>query len=99
MSSAKYVKIVEDILFPVDIAINGQRPWDIQIRNSQFYERVICDGSLGLGDSYVDEWWECERLDEFFARLLPSNPESKARDLIGKSIRFLASIALNRSSR
>lgn len=32
-------------------------------------------GSLGLGDAYVDGWWECDRLDEFFDRALRARLE------------------------
>ncbi len=33
-------------------------------------------GSLGLGESYMDGWWECDQLDEFIARLLHIDIES-----------------------
>ncbi|MBI2053830.1 MAG: cyclopropane fatty acyl phospholipid synthase [Candidatus Staskawiczbacteria bacterium] len=52
------------------IAINGHNPWDIKVINSNFYRRVKSQLSLGLGESYVDGWWECDRLDDFFYRLL-----------------------------
>lgn len=35
-----------------------------------FFKRVLQKGSLGLGESYMDGWWECERLDMFFHRAL-----------------------------
>lgn len=53
-----------------NIQINGDRPWDIQIKNPQFYPRIMLQGSLGLGESYMEEWWECEQLDQFFFYLL-----------------------------
>lgn len=34
------------------------------------FSRVLAQGSLGLGESYMDGWWDCERLDEFFFRIL-----------------------------
>jgi len=71
--------IVEDILAPAGIAINGNQPWDIQVHNEAFYRRVLRDGSLGLGESYMDGWWDSEHLDEFFTRIIPSRPEDKIR--------------------
>lgn len=54
----------------MDIEINGDRPWDIQINNPQFYQRIISGGSLALGESYMDGWWDCKATDEFFKRIL-----------------------------
>jgi cyclopropane-fatty-acyl-phospholipid synthase len=72
-------EIVEEILAPAGIAINGSRPWDIQIRNDNFYRRILKDGSLGLGEAYMEGWWDCERLDDFFCKILPCHPEEKIR--------------------
>jgi cyclopropane-fatty-acyl-phospholipid synthase len=71
--------IVQDILWTAGIAINGHQPWDIQVHTEAFYRRVLHDGSLGLGESYMDGWWDCENLDEFFYRLIPLRPEDKIR--------------------
>ncbi len=30
----------------------------------------MAQGSLGLGESYMDGWWDCEQLDQFFFRVL-----------------------------
>jgi len=60
------------ILESAEISINGQNPWDIKVKNDKFYNRVRAQGSLGLGESYMDNWWECDKLDGFFYRLLSS---------------------------
>ena len=61
---------VEEILEPAGITINGSNPWDIRVIKSSFYGGVKRRGPLGLGESYMCRWWECDRLDEFFYRLL-----------------------------
>ncbi len=65
-----YYSIVGDYLRKADIQINGNRPWDIQVHNPRFYKRVLRDGDLGLGESYMEQWWDCPQLDEFFTRVL-----------------------------
>ncbi len=60
------------LLRQADITVNGDRPWDIHIKNDRFYPRIIVHGSLGLGESYVENWWECEALDQFFFKILSS---------------------------
>jgi cyclopropane-fatty-acyl-phospholipid synthase len=62
--------IVEDALAMGDIQINGSRPWDIQVHDERFYRRVLAEDALGLGESYVEGWWDAEELDAFFFRLL-----------------------------
>lgn len=70
---------VRQILSLAGITVNGNHSWDIQVRNKKFYRRVLTQSSLGLGESYMDEWWDCEKLDEFFYRILRSKIESKVR--------------------
>lgn len=61
---------VEKIANTADIQFNGIRPWDVQVHNKAFALSVLKNGSLGLGESYMAGWWDCERLDEFFYRVL-----------------------------
>jgi cyclopropane-fatty-acyl-phospholipid synthase len=72
-------RLIEAILAQAGISVNGRNPWDITVRDNRFYRRVLVDGSLGLGESYMDGWWECDRLDEFFSRIIPTNPEAKLK--------------------
>jgi len=67
------------MLMPSDVQINGKRPWDIQIHNPNFYERVLSGGSLALGESYMDIWWDCEALDQFFERILEDRLDKKVK--------------------
>jgi len=63
-------KYIQQILAEARIQIHGSHPWDLQVHNENLYRRVITKGSLGLGEAYIEGWWDCERLDEFFARIL-----------------------------
>ena len=71
------MKQVINLLKEAGITVNGNQPWDIQIKNKRLYNHIILHGSLGLGESYMDGWWESERLDEFFYRLLKSKLDEK----------------------
>ena len=70
MSVSKTRQKIEDILSAADIQINGNRPWDMQVHIEDLYPRLLAKGSLGLGESYAEGWWDCDRLDEFFYRIL-----------------------------
>ncbi len=59
-----------ELLERCGITVNGSQPWDIQVHDERFYTRAMLNGSLGLGESYVDGLWDVERIDEFILRLL-----------------------------
>jgi cyclopropane-fatty-acyl-phospholipid synthase len=79
MKEPKVKKAVRKILEPSDVQINGNRPWDIRIHNPNFYERVLSGGSLALGESYMDGWWDCEALDQFFERILEDRLDKQVK--------------------
>ena len=79
MSDARLRQRARELLSLADVEINGNRPWDLQVHDERFYRRVLAQGSLGLGESYMDGWWDCERLDEFFHRILRADLEREVR--------------------
>ena len=66
----KYQQRAQQLLDQVDVRLNGSRPWDMKIHHPDTLERIFLTGSLGLGDSYMDGWWDCDQLDGLFDRLL-----------------------------
>ncbi len=51
------------------IEVNGPNPWDMRIHRPETISRISKDPSLGGGESYMDGWWDCDRLDDFFYRI------------------------------
>jgi cyclopropane-fatty-acyl-phospholipid synthase len=88
-------KRIQTLLDRADIKINGPNPWDIQVHNEQFYQRVISNGSIGLGESYMDGWWDVEQLDQFFYRALRANLDKRIRLNWGWISLYLRSVFLN----
>ncbi len=70
---------VTKLLNLADIQINGDRPWDIQVRDERLYKKVLAGGSLALGESYMDGWWDCDALDQFFDKIFRAGLEKKVR--------------------
>jgi cyclopropane-fatty-acyl-phospholipid synthase len=70
-------EIIHKLFLKKDIIINGKRDHDITIRNEKFYSRVLAEGSLALGESYMDGWWDSKRLDLFIARLTKGRLDDK----------------------
>ncbi len=70
MGKYDYSHQLEELIACRDIHLNGNRPWDIQVHDPRLAKRILTEGSLGLGESYIDGWWDCEQLDDFFFRVL-----------------------------
>ncbi|MGZ5382036.1 MAG: cyclopropane fatty acyl phospholipid synthase [Thermoanaerobaculia bacterium] len=77
-------RVLQDLFAPAGLRLDGDAPWDPKVHDERFYGRVLAQGSLGLGESYVDGWWDCEELETFCSRLLSSGVAQKVhvwRDL------------------
>ena len=61
---------VRKYLNQAGIEVNGPAAGDIQVSDPRFYSRVMAGGSLGLGESYMDGWWDTEDLEEFLYNLI-----------------------------
>nr|WP_241546871.1 cyclopropane fatty acyl phospholipid synthase [Thiohalobacter thiocyanaticus] len=59
------------------VCFNGKAPWDIQVHDPQVYERILGQGSLGLGEAYMDGLWDAREPDELFNRLLRADIEAR----------------------
>src|SRR5579862_989498 len=70
---------IEQILSSADIQINGNRSWDIQVHNEELYNRILRDQTLGLGEAYVEGWWDVNSLDECFFRILRTELEKQLK--------------------
>lgn len=76
------------------VKINGENPWDIRVHNPALFRRVIIHGSLGLGESYMDRWWECDQVDEFINRLLRTDLADNQK-FINHALNWLQSRVFN----
>ena len=76
---ALFKKQIQSALAGVDVVVDGTRPWDIRVHNEQLYKRIVMQGSIGLGEAYMDGWWDCDRLDEFFFRVIRGGLHTKYR--------------------
>ncbi|RJT45732.1 cyclopropane fatty acyl phospholipid synthase [Rahnella woolbedingensis] len=95
----QWYRIVSELLATADIQINGNRPFDLKVKNTDFFKRVLQEGSLGLGESYMDGWWECDRLDIFFQRVLRAGLENKLPHHFKDTLRIAAARLTNLQSR
>ncbi|WP_038038489.1 cyclopropane fatty acyl phospholipid synthase [Thioalkalivibrio sp. AKL10] len=70
---------VTQLLRSADVEVGGERPWDVQVHDERLYRRILAEGSLGAGEAYMESWWDTERLDELFFRILQASLDDKVR--------------------
>ena len=95
----KAESIIAELLEGADVAINGKRPWDVQVHDRRFYSRLLSEASLGLGESYMDGWWDCEALDEAINRILRAKLDVKVTGNWKMALFALQTKVVNRQSK
>ena len=79
-------RMVRDLLARAGIEVGGRAPHDLVVHDRRFYARVARDGALGLGESYVDGWWDCPALDQMITRI----HRARLPGAVRKNWRYLA---------
>ena len=51
------------------------------VHEPRFFARVLAQGSLGLGESYMDGWWDAPSLDGFLYQLLHAGVDERVHGL------------------
>jgi cyclopropane-fatty-acyl-phospholipid synthase len=80
--------VAHELLSNAGITVGGDAPWDIQVHDARVYARVLRDGTLGVGESYVDGWWDCASLDQMVTRLA----RARAELVVGESWAVLTQV-------
>lgn len=91
-------KTLRELLELADVHVNGSNPWDIQVHDARFYDRVLRDSSLGLGEAYMDGWWDSQSIDEFINHVLRAHLDEKVKNNTRLVLHVLRSKLLNRQS-
>lgn len=89
---------VSRLLEGAGVHLDGPRPWDIRVSDARFHRRVLAQGSLGLGESYMDGWWDAESLDELLCRLLRARLEQRVPG-VGAMLDGIAASLMNLQTR
>lgn len=71
--------IVKELLALAEIEVNGSKPADIQVHDKRFFDRLLQNPHLALGEGYMDGWWDCEAIDEFITRALRARLNEKVK--------------------
>jgi cyclopropane-fatty-acyl-phospholipid synthase len=89
---------LELLLQQAGITLNGPNAWDPQVHDARFYAKVIAQGSVGLGEAYMDGWFDIAAADQFFSRVLRARLDEQVRT-VGNLFAYLQSVIINEQNR
>ena len=92
---AKSKEVVEHLLGLASITVNGDKAYDLQVHNEQLYRRLITDAALGLGESYMDGWWDTPAVDQLIERVTAADLEQKVKGSLKLKLQVLKSKLFN----
>ena len=99
MATAKYESLLKNLFALAGIEVNGSNPWDIQVHDQRFYKRVITEVELGLGESYMDGWWDVEKLDEMICRVIRADLQNKLKHNLKVAMQLAGFYLINMQAR
>lgn len=79
MDIEKAERTVRDLFSLAGVTIGGDGPGDMKVLNREFYPRVLSQASTGLGESYMDGWWETPALEVLIEKLLRADLKNKIK--------------------
>ena len=98
-SGARAEKVVRELFESAGVGVEGRAPGDILVKDSAFYGRLLREASIGLGESYMDGWWECDALDLFIEKLLRVDMKKKIEGSLRLKLLTLQALVTNMQSR
>ena len=70
-------RICVDLLNEAGVPVGGTEPYAIRVHDERLWDRVIAQRQLGLGEAYMEGWWDCDRLDEMLTRVIAINAANR----------------------
>jgi cyclopropane-fatty-acyl-phospholipid synthase len=97
MATAK--ETITNLFWKAGVTVNGSSLWDPQVHNDGLYSRILSEGSIGLGEAYMEGWWDCDDLTEFFARVTKAELGQYVSLTLPTIILFLQATLQNRQNK
>jgi len=92
-------KLISEPLQKAGVTLNGSKPYDIRVYDERLYKWLMLEPSLAAGEGYMQKWWDCDQLDEFFFRLWRNNQNTNFYNTWADTFRRFTNILFNRQSR
>jgi cyclopropane-fatty-acyl-phospholipid synthase len=80
LDDRRAAEVMRELLGRAGVTVGGDKPWDIQIHDERVYARVLRDGTLAVGEAYVEGWWDSVALDQMLERIMRARVDLALRD-------------------
>lgn len=97
MKLTQLEKWFNQLLNEAGIELNGPNPWDMRVHRPEAIQRIVAEGSMGLGETYMQGDWDAAQLDVFFYRLLRAQLQQKVQPF-GVWLHRLQHVLINQQS-
>ena len=91
--------VIQDLMALAGIQINGDRAFDVQVKDERVYKRWLSETEMGLGESYMDGWWECNALDEMINKILRAHLDQKVKRNLKTALFILSTKLFNQQTK
>ena len=95
---SKSETMIRELLDLAEIKVNGNQPWDLQVHDDRLYDRILRDSSLGLGEAYMDGWWDCQSIDGFINQVLRARLDEKIKNNLRLVLQVVRAKLFNQQS-
>ncbi len=89
---------INELLAKADVTIGGNRPQDITVHDERLFNRVIRYGTLGLGEAYMDGWWDSNALDAFIYKVFMARLDKAFRVNFASILTIAKAVVFNQQS-
>lgn len=93
--TARSKKFVSDLLTTAGITLDGDGPADVRVHDERLFGRVLTQGTLGLGEAYMEGWWDSPHVDQFIHKLLIADTQDKIPKDFSLAVSYLRGVLTN----
>jgi len=87
------------LLSRAGISVNGPETYSIHVHNPKLWDRVLAQKQLGLAESYMDGWWDCQAIDQMLTKLLAIDILKLLRPSLSLAAHAIRSNVLNNQTK
>ncbi len=91
--------VVRELFGSAGVRIGGPGPGDITVHDPRFYGRLLRDASIGMGESYMDGWWDTDALDVLIEKILRAGLQDQVSGSLRLRLLTAKAVALNLQSK
>lgn len=87
------------LLEAAGIPVNSSEQWSLHVHDERLWDRAIAEQQLGLGEAYMDGWWDSDRVDMLLTKILDFDVQSHLKLRPKLAITAAKSWMLNRQTK